>query len=172
MIRRGRFDDLDLLTNLSAEFNEVDGHAHDDALGAVPLLAGSRFFVPTWRANIHGTKNLDQTDRRLGRSRGVRELPTHSFLTSAAGSSRFFSRRTGPVQAIRPPVGSLITPLARPDGRAVPPQAGGQKPRVLSLLSHSKVARSPLWAIEGVRELPTHPFLKPSPVRLETPSTV
>jgi len=30
MIRRGRLDDLDLLARLSAEFNEVDGHDHDE----------------------------------------------------------------------------------------------------------------------------------------------
>jgi GNAT superfamily N-acetyltransferase len=41
MIRRGGLDDLDLLASLSAEFNEVDGHAHDDArvrVALTPLL--------------------------------------------------------------------------------------------------------------------------------------
>jgi len=31
MIKRAGLDDLDLLAGLSAEFNKVDGHAHDDA---------------------------------------------------------------------------------------------------------------------------------------------
>jgi GNAT superfamily N-acetyltransferase len=31
MIRRARLDDLDQVVSLSAEFNEIDGHAHDDA---------------------------------------------------------------------------------------------------------------------------------------------
>jgi GNAT superfamily N-acetyltransferase len=41
MIRRARLNDLDLLAGLSAEFNEVDGHAHDDArvrAALTPLL--------------------------------------------------------------------------------------------------------------------------------------
>lgn len=41
MIRRARLDDLDLIVGLSAEFNEVDGHPHDEArVGAAlsPLL--------------------------------------------------------------------------------------------------------------------------------------
>ena len=31
MIRRARLDDLDQVVSLSAEFNEIDGHVHDDA---------------------------------------------------------------------------------------------------------------------------------------------
>ena len=41
MIRRGRLDDLDLLAKFSAEFNEVDGHDHDEArvrAALTPLL--------------------------------------------------------------------------------------------------------------------------------------
>jgi GNAT superfamily N-acetyltransferase len=41
MIRRGRVDDLDLLAKFSAEFNEVDGHDHDEArvrAALTPLL--------------------------------------------------------------------------------------------------------------------------------------
>ena len=41
MIRRAQLDDLDLLAGLSAEFNEVDGHAHDEArvrAALTPLL--------------------------------------------------------------------------------------------------------------------------------------
>ena len=41
MIRRARLEDQELLTSLSAEFNEVDGHSHDDArvrAALTPLL--------------------------------------------------------------------------------------------------------------------------------------
>ncbi len=41
MIRPARFEDLDLLAALSAEFNKVDGHSHDDTrvrASLTPLL--------------------------------------------------------------------------------------------------------------------------------------
>jgi len=41
MIRRARLEDLDALAALSAEFNEIDGHPHDDArvrAALIPLL--------------------------------------------------------------------------------------------------------------------------------------
>ena len=44
------------------------------------------------------------------RSRGVRELPSHSFLTATAGSSRLFSRRTPSVPVLHLPLGPMITP--------------------------------------------------------------
>jgi hypothetical protein len=54
---------------------------------SVPLLAGSRFFGPTWKRRDHGSKNLDQTDRSEARSRGVRELRSQPNLMAVAGSS-------------------------------------------------------------------------------------
>jgi GNAT superfamily N-acetyltransferase len=48
MISRARLDDLDLLAALSAEFNEIDGHRHDETrvrAALTPLLVDDAFGV-------------------------------------------------------------------------------------------------------------------------------
>jgi len=86
MIRRARLDDLDILATLSAEFNEIDGHNHDDlrvraaltpllqddALGVVYLIGGppSGYAVVTWGYSIESGGRDALLDEIYVRSRG------------------------------------------------------------------------------------------------------
>jgi GNAT superfamily N-acetyltransferase len=86
MIRRGQLDDLDLLAALSAEFNEVDGHPHDDArvraaltpllrddeLGVVYLFGdpASGYAVVTWGYSIESGGRDALLDEIYIRQRG------------------------------------------------------------------------------------------------------
>ena len=86
MIRRARLEDLDLLAGLSAEFNELDGHAHDDArvhaaltpllqddeLGVVYLIGEppGGYAVVTWGYSIESSGRDALLDEIYVRSRG------------------------------------------------------------------------------------------------------
>ena len=86
MISRAQPDDLDLLATLSAEFNEVDGHTHDesrvraalsplltdDLLGVVYLLGQppEGYAVVTWGYSIESGGRDALVDEIYVRSRG------------------------------------------------------------------------------------------------------
>jgi GNAT superfamily N-acetyltransferase len=86
MISRGRLDDLELLAKLSAEFNEIDGHAHDetrvraalvpllqdDALGVVYLLGEppNGYAIVTWGYSIESGGRDALLDEIYLRDRG------------------------------------------------------------------------------------------------------
>ena len=86
MIRRARLEDLDVLAALSAEFNEIDGHAHDDTrvraalapllrddeLGVVYLFGepASGYAVVTWGYSIESGGRDALLDEMYIRSRG------------------------------------------------------------------------------------------------------
>ena len=86
MIRRARLDDLDQVVSLSAEFNELDGHAHDDArvrAALLPLLRDdelglvyvfgeppSGYAVVTWGYSIESGGRDALLDEIYVRSRG------------------------------------------------------------------------------------------------------
>ena len=86
MIRRGRLEDLDVLAALSAEFNEIDGHAHDDTrvraaltpllrddeLGVVYLFGepASGYAVVTWGYSIESGGRDALLDEIYVRPRG------------------------------------------------------------------------------------------------------
>ena len=86
MIRRAGLEDLELLAALSAEFNEIDGHSHDDArvrtaltpllvddaLGVVYLFGepASGYAVVTWGYSIESGGRDALLDEIYLRSRG------------------------------------------------------------------------------------------------------
>lgn len=86
MISRARLDDLELLGMLSAEFNELDGHAHDesrvraaldpllrdDALGVVYLFGEppNGYAIVTWGSSIESGGRDALLDEIYLRSRG------------------------------------------------------------------------------------------------------
>ncbi len=86
MNRRARLDDLELLGSLSAEFNEIDGHAHedarvraaltplllDDALGIVYLFGEppNGYAVVTWGYSIESGGRDALLDEIYMRQRG------------------------------------------------------------------------------------------------------
>ena len=86
MISRARLEDLDVLAALSAEFNEIDGHAHDDVrvrAALIPLLAddalgvvylfgepASGYAVVTWGYSIESGGRDALLDEIYLRSRG------------------------------------------------------------------------------------------------------
>ena len=86
MIRRARLDDLDLLGELSAEFNQIDVHPHDDtrvrtalsplleddALGVVYLFGDppNGYAVVTWGYSIESGGRDALLDEIYIRSRG------------------------------------------------------------------------------------------------------
>lgn len=86
MIRRGRLGDLDLLATLAAEFNEVDGHDHDegrvraaltpllrnDELGIVYLFGEPPigYAIVTWGYSIESGGRDALLDEMYVRSRG------------------------------------------------------------------------------------------------------
>ena len=86
MIRRAWLEDLDILAILSAEFNKIDGHHHDDlrvraaltpllqddALGVVYLIGEPRsgYAVVTWGYSIESGGRDALLDEIYVRSRG------------------------------------------------------------------------------------------------------
>jgi GNAT superfamily N-acetyltransferase len=86
MISRARLEDLDVLAALSAEFNEIDGHAHDDTrvraalapllrddeLGVVYLFEepASGYAVVTWGYSIESGGRDALLDEIYVRPRG------------------------------------------------------------------------------------------------------
>ena len=87
MTRRARLRDLELLVSLSAEFNEIDGHPHDDArvrTALIPLLEDDTlgvvylfdnpptgYAVVTWGYSIESGGRDALLDEIYVRSRGT-----------------------------------------------------------------------------------------------------